>query len=291
MAVPSAMVGERAGPFAHDVDARWAMAYAAAVGAADEPAFMDRSRPSGITVHPLFPVCLEWPAILALRDMAGHAMPKAEVARGVHVSHALELRRPIEPPQRLHTAVEVVGVQRTRPGALMTIRLDTFDDGGPVASTHQGLIYLGVDVEGPDRPATAHAFADPVLQAWSHGGAIEIEAGAAHVYTECSRIYNPIHTDPAVARGAGLPGIILHGTATLARAVTSVAKAAGVAAASVSAVRARFAGMVLMPSTLRFSATEPAPGDGNVMTIGFEVFDDAGSPVLDRACLEFSPRP
>ena len=45
---------------------------------------------------------------------------------------------------------------------------------------------------------------------------VPIGAGAAHVYTECARIWNPIHTDTAVTAKAGLPGIILHGTATLA---------------------------------------------------------------------------
>jgi hypothetical protein len=48
---------------------------------------------------------------------------------------------------------------------------------------------------------------------------VPLAATAAHVYTECARIWNPIHSDAAVASGAGLPGIILHGTATLALAV------------------------------------------------------------------------
>ena len=47
-----------------------------------------------------------------------------------------------------------------------------------------------------------------------------VSATAAHVYTEGARIWNPIHTDAAVAARAGLPGIILHGTATLALAVS-----------------------------------------------------------------------
>jgi acyl dehydratase len=46
-------------------------------------------------------------------------------------------------------------------------------------------------------------------------------AEAALVYTECSRIWNPIHTNPAVATRAGLPRPILHGTATLAMAVSN----------------------------------------------------------------------
>src|SRR5215831_17990681 len=44
----------------------------------------------------------------------------------------------------------------------------------------------------------------------------------AHVYSECARIWNAIHTDRAAALAAGLPDIILHGTATLALAVSAV---------------------------------------------------------------------
>jgi len=50
---------------------------------------------------------------------------------------------------------------------------------------------------------------------------VPIPATLAHVYTECARIWNPIHTDPAVARQAGLSAILLHGTATLALAVSA----------------------------------------------------------------------
>ena len=49
---------------------------------------------------------------------------------------------------------------------------------------------------------------------------VPISSTLAHVYTECARIWNPIHTDRAVARAAGLPDIILHGTATLALAIS-----------------------------------------------------------------------
>lgn len=44
----------------------------------------------------------------------------------------------------------------------------------------------------------------------------------AHVYTECSRIWNPIHTDRAVALAAGLPDLILHGTSTMAKVASTL---------------------------------------------------------------------
>jgi acyl dehydratase len=80
---------------------------------------------------------------------------------------------------------------------------------------------------------------------------VPVDGGAAHVYTECARIWNPIHTDLGVALDAGLPGLILHGTATLAHAVSvGVDQLGGGDPAAVRRVRGRFGAMVPMPSTL-----------------------------------------
>ena len=94
-------------------------------------------------------------------------------------------------------------------------------------------------------------------------------ATAAHVYTECARIWNPIHTDPEYARGAGLPGIILHGTATLALSISKLQNKA-------RRVRCRFAGMVLMPSTLTVHASR----DGDATA--FETRNERGEAVIER---------
>ena len=80
---------------------------------------------------------------------------------------------------------------------------------------------------------------------------VPISAGAAHVYTECARIWNPIHTDAKVAAAAGLPAIMLHGTATLAFAVSRIiATEAANDPERVAEIYARFGAMVFMPSEL-----------------------------------------
>jgi acyl dehydratase len=73
----------------------------------------------------------------------------------------------------------------------------------------------------------------------------------AHIYTECARILNPIHTDASLARAAGLPEIILHGTATLALAVSRIVESfASKDPARIERVAGRFGAMVMMPSTV-----------------------------------------
>jgi acyl dehydratase len=77
---------------------------------------------------------------------------------------------------------------------------------------------------------------------------------AAHTYTECARIWNPIHTDREVAVSAGhsqLPDIILHGTANLAHGVTPVVdNRADGRPELVRRVSGRFAAMAPLPSLL-----------------------------------------
>jgi hypothetical protein len=80
-----------------------------------------------------------------------------------------------------------------------------------------------------------------------------------------------IHTDIAVARPAGLPGIILHGTATLALAVSYVLRHASVDPRAVRRISGRFTGMVpylpASPSTShRLRAMEPSVSTSPEMT-------------------------
>ena len=67
-----------------------------------------------------------------------------------------------------------------------------------------------------------------------------------HVYTECADIWNPIHTERKVALAAGLPDIILHGTATWALAVREiVSKQLGSDPARLARFSGRCTGMVI----------------------------------------------
>lgn len=109
---------------------------------------------------------------------------------------------------------------------------------------------------------------------------VPITPGAAHVYTECARIWNPVHTDAAVAAAAGLPAIILHGTATLAMGVSRVLELeADNRPERVKRVACRFGAMVLMPSrvTVHILARHSTPhGDA----VHFEVRTEDGGPAV-----------
>src|SRR5260370_39580916 len=112
---------------------------------------------------------------------------------------------------------------------------------------------------------------------------IAVPAGAAYLYTECARIWNPIHTDALVAENAGLPEIILHGTATLALSVSRVLNCeANDDPRRVASISARFGAMVPMPSnlTLRILAREESPASSRIY---FETLNAQSSPAIRRA--------
>ena len=277
MPYPAALVGHRTDPVTHEVDARWTMAYAAGIGVSDRQ-YLDTG--AGVTAHPVFPVCLEWPAVLALRAVdTGGALGRDELLRGVHATHDQTLHRPIRPPETLTTTATVVAAEARRPGTYELVRLDTTDpDGRPVATTFMGSLFLGVALDGEPVPVAGHVPPTPSPVGPDDGAdePIDISALAAHVYTECARIFNPIHTDVAVAHAAGLPGPILHGTATLAMAVsTVVARAGGGDPTAVRRLGCRFGAMVPMPDRIGVRVGAPTEtGDGPA--VAFEVRNGAG---------------
>jgi acyl dehydratase len=277
LAIDGSLLGARAGPTTRDIDARWLMAYAACLGAT-APVYLDTARPGGILAHPMFPVCYEWPVAVELR--AARFRPEVAV-RSVHATHDVTLHRLPRPGDRLTTTAAVVGLERRAPGAYVLTRHETVDAAGlPVSTTVYGSLHLGVECEAAPGPAEAAASAAP-------GGAeradwadrVGVAANLAHVYTECARIWNPIHTDRAVALGAGLPDIILHGTATLALAVSAVLERTGTPPEAVRRIACRFGAMVRMPSTLEVrGAVAPSAEAGGALA--FQVLTADGRPAV-----------
>ena len=247
MKISSTIVGMEAGPDEQRIDKRWLMAYNAALGEVSD------------TMHPLFPVCYEWPATTALRVATGLQELNARL---VHAQHDLVIGRPAVAGETLAVTARVVSATQRRPGTFVVFRLSC-----EASTSHYGMLYRGVTLDGGDRGSVE----DPPKHEseLKKVGEVAVPATAGHVYTECARIWNPIHTDPEYARAAGLPGIILHGTATLALSVSRLAKKA-------RRGRCRFSGMVPMPSTLTVHASRV--GD----EILFETRDAEGRAVIER---------
>ncbi len=264
--ISSDIVGRTGEPVTHEIDSDWVTAYSAAVGA-----------PSG-TTHPLFPVCFEWPIFLDSRHMPTGLTP-SELFRGIHATHDVAVHRPVRAGMSVTTTATTTSVGSRRSGAHQMVRLETVDaEDEPVATTWFGMVYRGLEVTGGDRSLEDSG---PVLQPLPiddnfTNGPIPVAANATVVYAEAARIWNPIHTDAAVAEAAGLPGMILQGTATLAMAVSRVvAECFDGDVERVTRVAARFGAMVFMPSTLTLRI-----GSAVDDTVHFEVLTPGGDKAI-----------
>jgi acyl dehydratase len=275
------IVGVTVQPLTHTIDARWLMAYAAGLGETDSRYF-DTLAPGGPAAHPLFPVCYEWPALVAVRE---RTTPAEVATRSVHATHDVTVHRVPRAGDTLHTTARVTGLARRRAGTLVTVRVETVDrEGREVTTSDYGSVYRGVGFEGKDAGLAPDGRDEPGMPTGAVELPVEVPAGLAHVYTECARIWNPIHTDVAVARAAGLPDIILHGTATLALAVSRVLRHAGADPRTVGRVRGRFTGMVPLPSRLTIRAAETPAGK----TWLFDAAGEDGVAVLSRGTLQLA---
>jgi acyl dehydratase len=104
------------------------------------------------------------------------------------------------------------------------------------------------------------------------------------IYTECARIWNPIHSDRAYAMAAGLPDIILHGTATMALAVSGIVNnCIGGDVGRVRRIGGRFSAMVPVPDTLTLDITRRGPD-----SVRFRVRNGQGQDAITQGFLVWS---
>lgn len=302
MPLPTSLVGAATAPHTTAVDVRATMAFAAGIDDTT-PAYLDTTRPGGVVAHPLHMVGPEWPVVLDAGRLAPDQLTRAEAKVGLHLTHDLVIHRLVRPGDTLTTVATVASVTAHRAGAFEVLRLETTDENGePVSSTDFGMLFPGVgavDDGGellapppkPDRRARSDATAEPTVAVLR-----PLSGATAHIYTECSRIWNPIHTDPAAAHAAGLPAIILHGTATLAMATSAVVEyLAEGDPTRVRRIRGRFGAMVTLPSTIEIRIDDPRPAPAHDRShpdqeqVPFQVVNQAGELALRDGLVDLGP--
>jgi acyl dehydratase len=259
--------------------ARKALAYAAGIMDTSAAVF-DDDRPGGIIAPPQFCVSLEWPVVSGnlARDAVG--MTAEEQVRGVHASQDSIFHQAIRPGMKLTTTGTIAAIRRTRAGAMTLTKLTTTDadTGAPVVTSWSGGIARNVDVVGEDS-----SLESPPALVEANGEVVEsvdifVPREMPHAYTECADIWNPIHTEREVALAAGLPDIILHGTATWALAGREVIRACcGGDPARLKRLYGRFTAMVIPGNSIRVELREPSGG-----AVGFTVYNELGQPAVSN---------
>ncbi len=285
MPIHSAAIGSRTAPQVVDITTRRLLSYAAGLGESN-PRYLDDASDAGIVGHPAFCVVLEWPATQALRDEAILGMSWEEKIRGVHAAQDSIFHRPIYPGDRLRTVASLVQIRRIGPGAFILTKFETLDDrtDEPVVTSYASSIYRDVEIEGDDASIEAAPSVPQMAQSTSALTRIPIPIAreAPHIYTECAQIWNPIHTERQVALRAGLPDIILHGTATWALAAGHlIQRCAQAEPTRLQRFIGRFSAMVIPGSTVTLEYGEVA-----AQTVFYSVCNAEGAPAISQGIAE-----
>jgi len=290
-------------PLTHEIDNRWLMGFCAAVGDARDE-FFDTSRPTGIIAHPLFSLALEWPAyLLVVRELIGLGLGKEDAMLATPIDHEVTLYRSIWPGHSLTTIPAVRGVQSNAAGAIIVLEMTTTrGNGALVARSTSRVLFPGVGLAGSPigvDPRRTESIVDlrvpdPLSIAVHTGTGVKLKRGrrrlgaaAAHVFGECSGMWNPLHTDRAVALDAGLPGLTVPPQALLAMAVSSVMQLSDVAPMCVRRIRGEFGTRVALPAVIDIEATVTSPAS----VIGFRVCSDASGKAITNGTIVVEDAP
>ena len=286
MPVRSSALGRRAEVIA-DVDTRWVLAFAAGLGF-DRALCLDDAQPGGPVVPPPFCVGLEWMLSGDASRASTLGITPEERIRGVHAFQDSLFHRPFRAGTRVRVTSEIRYMRRTRAGTLLATLLTSrdVDTDDLLCESWSGSIMRDVDCDADEVGTPPPYLTDPppAPPADAARSTVVTDYGLPHTYTECARIWNPIHSERAVALRAGLPDIILHGTATWGLAGREVLRAhAGCDVRRLRRLAGRFRAPVMAGGTL--VVRHAAMADGS---IAFEVETDGGAVAMNGGLVELA---
>jgi len=287
--VPTSSTGLLTIARTYEITVRMAQAYAAGVGDWNPRYFNDDS-PDGVLAPPCLVYRLQWNA----RDMPGAPFGTAPPTQYVHASTDLRFERPLCAGDVVTVQGKRVALMQRPPGVYVVTRFEMRDNAGAlIATVDDGAIARGARTDGPDvflvdtpplpRPTGRE------IGGWS--ATVRIAREAPHVYTECADIWNPIHTERRVALDAGLPDIILQGSATMAIAARElVNRVASGDPSRLARLAGQFRAMIIPGQEIRVVCSGISGDEQGERVAFFEVLNAKGEPAVKNGIAAFRPR-
>jgi acyl dehydratase len=263
------------------------LAYGAAIGATS-PATFDDADSAAFMAPPQFCVSLEWPTVSDSGIHAQLGMTPQESLQTLHVGQDSFFHQPVVSGQNLKIHGTVMEVRATQSGAITVSKLEIRDrrTGEPVVSSWTTALMRGVAVEGDNQSlGQAPGACGDCLNELK---AIEIPVARElpHIYSECSGIWNPIHTERRVALSVGLPDIILHGTATWALAGREIIRLhADNDPRRLRRLGGRFGAVIIPGTTITLEHGFSGPSDNGII---FNVRNSEGDRAIADGIAEIS---
>jgi len=282
--ISSDIVGAKIKPFRFDVTFRHTSNYAASISD-ENNIYYNTNKKHKIVAHPLFPVRISWKIVENINQHWEIDFPEKALDNLVHLSEYIEYQRLIKPGDELTVIGELAALFPHKMGTKITLKFDYYDKEDEHVLTEMiSALLLGVkctdygksSVELPNIERLENA--SPI---WEEH--IQIPRSAPFIYDGCNNIVYPIHTDIKFAQKMGLPDIVLHGTATLAKSVSIlIRKELSADPNLVKVISGKFTNMVVSPNHLSVLLLKR-----DESTLHFSVMDQNGKSVLKGGYIQF----
>ncbi len=185
-----------------------------------------------------------------------------DLARMVHGEQLMVFRAPIAAWDVLSPRGEVLSIEDKSSGQILNLGQKLYREGEPIVEMETRLFFRGESKGEKSAPPPA-----PSRGPASATDSVAIPADLPKRYAVASGDDNPIHVDPAFAKGVGFKDAILQGLCTMAIAARALPK-------DLERISVRFAKPVYPGDTLTTSVWK----NGNALS--FETLNQAGERML-----------
>jgi len=221
------------------------------------------------------------PMIGLMMKMATDPSLQLDILRLVHGEHEMTFHRPLRHGDVLQLRGDLRSVEEKSSGKLVKYGVYGIVDGEMAMEGETSYFIRGErKAGGPKKPRAAPE--PPPAPSFTLAQAVT--ADQADRYAAASGDDNPIHVDPATAKAAGLPGVILHGLCTMAFAQRDlVRRVCDGDPRRLRSLGVRFAKPVFPGETLTLKVWQGEGGD-----VAFATENEAGKTVISngRAIVE-----
>ena len=273
------LIGKWGDSLEFDVERERIAAYAAAT---NDPI---AAHVNGDFAPPVFSVV---PAFQAFGMALMSVVPGEYLMRVVHGEQDFRFHAPILPDTRLTTRASCTGLRQRSSGVTGTVLYETRDAASGDLLVDANMVGFFRGVEGAPDVGDAppdHGFDESLRETDPFAEVVQtFDADQTYRYAEASGDPMPIHTDDAIAKSAGLPGIIIHGLCTMA--FTSVAVIQNTCPEDPQRMKrlaVRFAKIALPEQTITTRLWQPADGK-----VAFETSNEAGDLVIKDGLAEIA---
>lgn len=276
-------IGRDFGTNSHLVTRDEIAGYASVIGGSGNPAYKSGVAP------PSFPVVYELPVLEKIWSdpglHGGEEEAKRNVLMLVHGEQRMTFHRPLEAGTEVSFSAHVDGIEDKGSGEILALRTESASESGLVCESHWGLFIRGTG--SGKKPAGAKPSAagreKPVPPKSVFSSIVKVPEDITRRYADASNDRNPIHLDDAVAKKAGLKGVVVHGLCTMSMVMQSFIDGhLGGDPARLRRLAVRFSAPVYPGDALAVEAFDAGEG-----AVKFETAQEDGTKVIKGGHAEF----